>query len=54
VSERQEVPHIHLKQPPESRTRFVDNGGPDPDAFGPGRIIPGSKADLPCPPEPLD
>jgi len=54
VSERHEVPHIHLKQPPESRTRFVGNGGPDPDAFGPGRIIPGSEADLPCPPEPLD
>jgi hypothetical protein len=50
VSERHDVPHIRLKQPPEDRTRFVDNGGPDPDALGPGRIIPGAEA--PCPPEP--
>jgi hypothetical protein len=54
VAERHDVPHIHLKQPPEARTRFVENGGPDPDAFGPGRIVPGSQSDLPCPPEPLD
>jgi hypothetical protein len=49
LSERQDVPHIRLKQPKESRTRFVDNGGPDPDAFGPGTII-----ELPCPPEPVE
>ena len=50
VSERQDVPHIRLKQPPEDRTRFVDNGGADPDALGPGRII--SAGEAPCPPEP--
>ena len=54
LSERQDVPHIHLKQPPESRTRFVDNGGADPDALGPGRIVPGSMSELPCPPEPME
>jgi hypothetical protein len=54
LSERQDVPHIHLKQPPESRTRFVGNGGPDPDALGPGRIIAESESDLPCPPEPME
>jgi hypothetical protein len=48
VAERQDVPHIHLKQPKEARTRFIDNGGPDPDSFGTGEII-----ELPCPPEPL-
>jgi hypothetical protein len=41
VSERSDVPHIKLRQPPEDRTRFIDNGGPDPDALGT------------CPPEPL-
>ena len=50
VSERQDVPNIRLRQPPEDRTRFVDNGGPDQDALGPGRIIRG--AEPPCPPEP--
>ena len=54
LAERTDVPHIHLKQPPESRTRFVDNGGPDPDALGPGRIVPGSMSELPCPPEPME
>jgi hypothetical protein len=54
LAERQDVPHIHLKQPPEARTRFVDNGGPDPDALGPGRIVPGSMSELPCPPEPME
>ncbi|MFM8291274.1 MAG: hypothetical protein ACKOC4_06185 [Planctomycetia bacterium] len=48
VAERHDVPHIHLKQPWEDRTRYVDNGGADPDALGPGRIIPGAD----CPPEP--
>jgi hypothetical protein len=42
VSERSDVPHIKLRQPPEDRKRFVDNGGPDPDALGP------------CPPEPME
>ncbi|NDC54379.1 MAG: hypothetical protein EBZ74_08825 [Planctomycetia bacterium] len=42
VAERADVPHIKLRQPPEDRTRVVDNGGPDPDAAGP------------CPPEPGD
>ena len=54
VAERTDVPHIHLKQPPEARTRFVDNGGPDPDALVPGRIVPGSMSELPCPPEPME
>ncbi len=49
LAERQDVPHIHLKQPHDSRTRFVENGGPDPDSFGPGTII-----EMPCPPEPLE
>ncbi|MFM9059769.1 MAG: hypothetical protein ACKOSQ_11715 [Planctomycetaceae bacterium] len=51
VSERQDVPHIKLHQPPEDRKRFVGNGGEDPDALGPGLIIGGG---MPCPPEPLD
>jgi hypothetical protein len=51
IAERQDVPHVKLHQPPESRTRFVDNGGPDPDALGPGLVIGGG---MPCPPEPLD
>lgn len=42
VSERSDVPHIKLRQPPEDRTRIVDNGGPDPDALAP------------CPPEPIE
>jgi len=42
VSERSDVPHIKLRQPPEDRKRLVDNGGPDPDALGP------------CPPEPME
>ena len=50
VAERHDVPHIHLKQPWEDRTRFVDNGGADPDALGPGRIVDGAD----CPPEPME
>ena len=50
VAERHDVPHIKLRQPPEDRTRFVDNGGPDPDALGPGLILGGA----PCPPEPIE
>ena len=51
IAERQDVPHVKLHQPPESRTRLVDNGGPDPDALGPGLMIGGG---MPCPPEPID
>ena len=54
LAERQDVPHIHLKQPREDSTRFVGNGGPDPDAMGPGTIIGDSDYELPCPPEPMD
>lgn len=43
IAERADVPHLKLKQPPEDRKRFVDNGGPDADAA----------AGL-CPPEPGD
>ncbi|MFM8496343.1 MAG: hypothetical protein ACKOEM_12580 [Planctomycetia bacterium] len=43
VHERSDVPHLKLRQPPEDRKRFVDNGGLDPDAA----------AGL-CPPEPGD
>ena len=50
VSERHDVPHVHLRQPREDRTRYVENGGADPDALGPGRILPGGPA---CPPEPM-
>ena len=46
VLERHDVPHIKLKQPPEDRTRYIDNGGADPDALGP-------LGGAPCPPEPL-
>jgi len=53
VAERHDVPHIKLLQPPEDRTRFVGNGGPDPDALGPGRIV-GGLGGEPCPPEPVE
>lgn len=46
VSERADVPHLKLRQPPEDRKRFVDNGGLDPDAAA-------AAAGL-CPPEPGD
>jgi hypothetical protein len=42
ISERSDVPHIQLRQPHEDKTRYADNGGPDPDAMGP------------CPPEPIE
>jgi hypothetical protein len=48
ISERSDVPHIHLKQPPEDRKRWVDNGGPDPDAAAAAAM------GGPCPPEPGD
>jgi hypothetical protein len=55
VAERHDVPHIKLLQPPEDRTRFVDNGGPDPDAQGEGVIVGGFGAGgVPCPPEPIE
>jgi hypothetical protein len=50
VAERHDVPHVHLKQPWEDRTRYVDNGGADPDALGPGAIVNGAD----CPPEPVE
>jgi len=46
IAERSDVPHIKLKQPPEDRKRFIENGGPDPDAAA-------AAAGL-CPPEPGD
>jgi len=48
IAERSDVPHIKLKQPPEDRKRWVDNGGPDPDAEAAAAM------GLPCPPEPGD
>ena len=42
ISERYDVPNIQLRQPKEDKTRYADNGGPDPDAQGP------------CPPEPIE
>ena len=42
------MPHIKLKQPPEDRKRWVDTGGPDPDAEAAAAM------GLPCPPEPGD
>jgi len=44
IAEKADVPHIKLRQPPEDRKRFVDGGGPDPDAAAAGI----------CPPEPGD
>ena len=51
IAERHDVPHVRLRQPWEDRTRFVDNGGADPDALGAGQIIPGGGN---CPPEPME
>ncbi len=48
VSERSDIPKIHLKQPRQDRNRWVDNGGPDPDAEAAAAII--CRDD--CPPEP--
>ena len=54
VSERSDVPQIHLKQPREDRTRWVDNGGPDPDAEAAAAIICRGcgHRDCTCPPTP--
>ena len=46
VAERFDIPKVHLKQPREDRTRWVDNGGPDADAEA--AIICRDN----CPPEP--
>ncbi len=56
VLERHDVPKLHLKQPHEDRTRFVDNGGMDPDTINAGaRMVHGGGGDeLPCPPEPME
>ena len=56
VLERHDVPKIHLKQPREDRTRFVDNGGMDPDTMAAGaRMVHGGAGDeMPCPPEPME
>jgi hypothetical protein len=57
VLERHDVPHIHLKQPHEDRTRWVDNGGADPDALQAGARMMhghGMAGDAPCPPEPME
>ena len=66
LAERQDVPHVKLKQPPQDRLRFVDNGGPDPDALEAGAVIvggggPGSgggfgagDCEVPLSPEPLE
>ena len=55
VLERHDVPHLHLKQPHEDRTRWVDNGGADPDSLEAGaRMMHGMAGDAPCPPEPME
>ncbi len=60
LAERQDVPHIKLRQPPEDRLRFVDNGGPDPDALEAGAAIVGGgglgagECEAPLPPEPFE
>ena len=55
VLERHDVPHIHLKQPHEDRTRWVNNGGADPDSLEAGaRMMHGMAGDAPCPPEPME
>ena len=58
VLERHDVPHIHLKQPHEDRTRWVDNGGADPDTLEAGaRMLhhgAGGLGEAPCPPEMLE
>lgn len=64
LAERQDVPHIKLRQPPEDRLRFVDNGGPDPDALEAGAAIVrgglhagglgAGECEAPLPPEPFE
>ncbi|MFM8890365.1 MAG: hypothetical protein ACKOTB_01870, partial [Planctomycetia bacterium] len=49
IAENHDVPHIKLKQPREDRKRWVDNGGPDPDALNAGVACPPG---APCSPQP--
>ena len=49
IAENHTVPNIMLKQPKEDRKRWVDNGGPDPDALNAGVACPPG---APCPPSP--
>jgi hypothetical protein len=49
IAENHTVPNIMLKQPKEDRRRWVDNGGPDPDALNAGVACPPG---APCPPSP--
>jgi hypothetical protein len=49
IAENHDVPNIMLKQPKEDRRRWVDNGGPDPDALNAGVACPPG---APCPPSP--
>ena len=49
IAENHDVPNIMLKQPREDRKRWVDNGGPDPDALNAGVACPPGG---PCPPSP--
>jgi len=49
IAENHDVPNIMLKQPKEDRRRWVDNGGPDPDAENAGVACPPG---APCPPSP--
>ncbi|MFM1996679.1 MAG: hypothetical protein RLZZ111_1066 [Planctomycetota bacterium] len=49
IAENHDVPNIMLKQPREDRKRWVDNGGPDPDALNAGVACPPG---APCPPSP--
>ncbi len=49
IAENHDVPNIMLKQPKEDRKRWVDNGGPDPDALNAGVACPPG---APCPPSP--
>jgi len=50
IAENHDVPNIMLKQPREDRRRWVDNGGPDPDALEAAVACPPG---APCPPVPL-
>ena len=49
IAENHDVPNIMLKQPKEDRKRWVNNGGPDPDALNAGVACPPG---APCPPSP--